>query len=146
MTVCSRPEDGLRCRLGVKPPLKLKTDFAASLRQGGCLARSLPKGSYVIPVSPKPPHEYYVVGAYVKYRCEDGYTTPDTSRLVAVCQSDGIWSGNVLTCTRSAPGGLFMDSYSTIGWLSNIEGGGVAGASEAILKCVCVGGGDMVNR
>ena len=22
--VCSRPEDGLRCRLGVKPPLKLK--------------------------------------------------------------------------------------------------------------------------
>ena len=24
MTVCSHPEDGLRCRLGVKPPLKLK--------------------------------------------------------------------------------------------------------------------------
>ena len=23
MTVCSRPEDGLRCRQGVKPPLKL---------------------------------------------------------------------------------------------------------------------------
>ena len=23
-TVCSRPEDGLRCRLGVKPPLELK--------------------------------------------------------------------------------------------------------------------------
>ena len=25
MIVCSRPEDGLRCRQGVKPPLKLKT-------------------------------------------------------------------------------------------------------------------------
>ena len=23
-TVCSRPEDGLRCRQGIKPPLKLK--------------------------------------------------------------------------------------------------------------------------
>ena len=27
-TVCSRPEDGLRCRQGVKPPLKLKLNLA----------------------------------------------------------------------------------------------------------------------
>ena len=27
MTVCSGPEDGLRCRQGVKPPLNLKTSI-----------------------------------------------------------------------------------------------------------------------
>ena len=37
MTVCSRPEDGLRYRQGVKPPLKLKLiwRFSGSLGVGG---------------------------------------------------------------------------------------------------------------
>ena len=33
--VCSRPEDGLRCRLGINPPLKLKTLFHAIFRPYG---------------------------------------------------------------------------------------------------------------
>ena len=45
MTVCSRPEDGLRCRQGVKPPLKL-TEYLVPLNCLHITSRSIPNTNH----------------------------------------------------------------------------------------------------
>ena len=49
--VCSRPEDGLRCRQGVKPPLKLKTQLGQCLPTGAIPPSRCTANNYCLLVS-----------------------------------------------------------------------------------------------